>query len=127
MNAHPICHLATLEGDQPRVRGMMMYRADSTGILFHVGAHKSLRCQIVQNPRVEVCFNSESMQVRIAGTVEILDDLDLKKEIVEARPFMQSFVAEQGYDVFIVFRVTGCRYTVWTMDTNFQPTEYTPL
>ena len=31
LNANPVCHLATCEGKQPRVRGMMMYRADATG------------------------------------------------------------------------------------------------
>jgi len=36
-NTNPVCRLATVEGDQPRVRGMMMYKADDEGIIFHTG------------------------------------------------------------------------------------------
>ena len=36
LNTNPVCHLATVEGDQPRVRGMMMYKADQDGIVFRV-------------------------------------------------------------------------------------------
>lgn len=32
MNANPAFHLATVEGDQPRVRGMFLYRADENGL-----------------------------------------------------------------------------------------------
>jgi len=33
----PAFYLATLDGDQPRVRGMMLYKADENGIIFHTG------------------------------------------------------------------------------------------
>ncbi|MCU0915360.1 MAG: pyridoxamine 5'-phosphate oxidase family protein [Planctomycetes bacterium] len=42
VNANPLCHLATCEGQQPRVRGMMMYRADAAGLIFHTGHFKAL-------------------------------------------------------------------------------------
>jgi pyridoxamine 5'-phosphate oxidase len=83
--------------------------------------------QITQNRRVEACFNSESTQVRVAGTAEFLDDLDLKKEIVEARPFMKPLIERRGYDVLVVFRVVDCSFTVWTRDTNVEPTTYSRL
>ena len=31
INKHPVFHLATMDGDQPRVRGMLLFRADDTG------------------------------------------------------------------------------------------------
>jgi len=74
LNKNPVCHLASTEGNQPRVRGMMMYKADSTGIFFHTGAFKSLYSQITRNRHVEICFNSQDTQVRVAGIVEILDN-----------------------------------------------------
>ena len=124
LNEHPACHLATMEGRQPRVRGMLMYRADETGLLFHTGTSKALSKQVLQNKPVEACFNSSDTQVRVSGVVEILDDLNLKKEIVEARPFMKPWVEQRGYDLLLVFRVKQCQATVWTMATNFEPTIY---
>ncbi len=124
LNANPVCHLATCEGSQPRVRGMMMYRADASGLIFHTGNYKALSKQLLANKRVEVCFDSQGTQVRVAGIVE---DLGLKKEIVEARPFLKPWVEEHGYDLLVVFRVTQCQTTVWTMATNFEPTRYQKL
>ncbi len=122
LNANPLCCLATCEGKQPRVRGMMIYRADASGLIFHTGKFKTLFKQLLANQRVEVCFNRQDTQVRVAGVAEIVEDLGLKKEIVEARPFLKPWVEEHGYDLLVVFRVTQCRAAVWTMATNFEPT-----
>ncbi len=127
VNANPMCHLATCEGKQPRVRGMMMYRADASGLVFHTGNYKTLTKQLRANRQVEVCFDSQGTQVRIAGVAEIVEDVGLKKEIVEARPFLKPWVEERGYDLLVVFRVTQCQAAVWTMATNFEPTRYQKL
>ena len=124
LNANPVCHLATCEGKQPRVRGMMMYRADASGLIFHTGNSKAIYKQLLANKQVEVCFNSQDTQVRVAGVVEIVEDMDLKKEIVEARPFMKPWIEEHGYELLVVFRVTQCKAATWTLATNFEPTRY---
>lgn len=124
LNAHPVCHLATCEGRQPRVRGMMMYRADASGLISHTGRPKALYKQLLANKQVEVCFNNQDTQVRVAGVVEIVEDMDLKKEIVEARPFLKPVVEKYGYDPLVVFRVTQCKAATWTMATNLERTRY---
>ena len=40
-------YLATMDGDQPRVRGMMLFRADKNGIVFHTASTK-LKCALMQ-------------------------------------------------------------------------------
>ena len=127
LNAHPACHLATLENGKPRVRGMLMYRADEKGLLFHTGIGKALAKQVPNGAPVEACFNSPELQVRVSGTAQIVDDLELKKEIVAARPFMQPWVAQHGYDLLVVFRIVRCEAATWTMASNFEPTTYRKL
>ena len=124
LNQNPVCHLATLENGRPRVRGMFMYRADEKGILFHTGAGKSLPWQVQAGAPVEVCFNSPDVQVRVSGMVERVEDPELKKEIVAARPFMQPWVEKHGLGLLVVFRIVQCEAAVWTMQTNFEPTVY---
>ena len=124
LNEHPMCHLATREGGQPRVRGMLLYRADDQGLIFHTGIGKSLSKQVQTGAPVEACFNSPDMQVRVSGTAEIVEDLALKKEIVAARPFLQPWVAQHGYGLIVVFRIAKCEAAVWTMASNFEPTKY---
>jgi len=127
INANPGCYLATLEGNQPRVRGMFMYRADGRGIIFHTGTFKSLYAQLLKNKQVEICFNSPDKQVRVEGVAEIINNADLQKEILEARPWLKPLMGQNGEDALVIFRVTGCRAAVWTMETNLEPTTYVNL
>jgi uncharacterized pyridoxamine 5'-phosphate oxidase family protein len=129
LNEHPACHLATAEGGQPRVRGMLMYRADKQGIIFQTGDTKPIVAQIRKNPRVEACFNDfqKNIQIRVMGRAEIVEDQKLKEEIVAARDFLKPLVKEKSYGMIVVFRMTGCRASVWTFADNFNPSPYVAL
>ena len=131
LNANPIFHLATVEGDKPHVRGMLLYRADENGIVFNTGKVKDLYQQLTENPNVEMSFTNgifeNLIQVRVAGTVELLEDLDLKKEIVEKRDFLKPWVEEVGYEPLAVYRVKNGVAVMWTMATNVAPKEYVQL
>lgn len=124
LNQNPVCHLATMEDGRPRVRSLFMYRADEEGLLFHTGAAKSLSKQIQSGVPVEACFNSSDVQVRVSGVADVVEDLELKKEIVAARPFMQPWVEKHGYELLVIFRISQCEAAVWTLSTNFEPTTY---
>ena len=129
MNDNLACTLATAENNQPHLRGMMTYRADEDGIIFHTGNTKDLYSQIKNNPLVEVCFfNPQSnIQVRVKGKATIKDDLELKKEIVEARPFLKPWVEKMGYDLLVIIQIVDCVAHSWTFETNFSPKEYVDL
>ena len=129
INANPTCYLATSENNKPHVRGMRMYRADGKGIIFQTSDVKDLFKQLNKNPNVELCFfsNEKNIQIRISGKVTFVDDLDLKKEIVEKRPFLKPWVEKKGFDMIVVFRIVDCVAHQWTMETNFLPKEYINL
>ena len=126
---NPIFSLATTDNDQPRVRMMMLYRADENGIIFCTGRDKDVNKQLTANPAVELCFYNaeEGRQVRIEGTVKMLDDLELKKQVVEAFSFLKPWVESQGYEVMICYRLDNARAITWTMETNFDPKQYIQL
>jgi pyridoxamine 5'-phosphate oxidase len=131
LNANPVLHLATVDGDKPHVRGLLLYKADEHGIMFHTGKMKDLHKQLTQNPNVEMCFNNGNfenlVQVRVSGTVELIEDLELKKEIVQKREFLKPWVDEMGYDFMAVYNLKKGSATVWTMGTNFEPKEFIEL
>jgi pyridoxamine 5'-phosphate oxidase len=126
---NPIFGLATADDNKPHVRMMMLYRADENGIIFNTGENKDVHRQLSANPQIEMCFYSagEQRQVRIKGTVEVLEDLELKKQVVRDYPFLKEWVDREGYDVLIVYCLRNGRATAWTMKTNFQPKEYIQL
>jgi len=129
IRANPACHLATVEGDQPRVRGMFLYRVDDQGIVFHTGTGKALWGQLLANPKVELCFldAKRNLQVRVEGLAEPIPDLGLKEEIVRERPFLKPIVEAYGPDSFGVFKVKPLRAAWWSMETNLEPTLWVDL
>jgi uncharacterized pyridoxamine 5'-phosphate oxidase family protein len=128
LNANPTCYLATVEGNQPRVRAIGMYRAAENGILIETGTFKDVYKQMVANPNVELCFYNakDGVQIRVSGAVEPVDDIELKKEIVVKRPFLKERVAKGGYEAIGVFRLKGLAY-VWSFKTSSEPKKYVQL
>lgn len=129
LNANPICYMATVENNQPRVRGMGMYRADENGIIFQTWKIKDLHRQLAENPMVELCFNTkDGKQIRVRGKMELVEDLALKKEIESKRPFMTPVIKEKGgYDVVAIWRLSQGKALIWEMKENFSPKNYIDL
>jgi pyridoxamine 5'-phosphate oxidase len=128
LNDNPSCHLATVEGDKPHVRAILIHRADENGIIIETGTFKDLYKQLSANPNVELCFNNyqQGVQVRVSGAVEQLDDRELKDEIIARRPFLKQRVAEGGYEAMAVYRLKGVAH-VWTAETDSEPKSYIQL
>lgn len=128
-----IMQVATQDGDQPRVRTVMLYRADDNGIIFHTTELKDFYKQIEKNPKVEFCFNCDNEMIRIAGKLEIVEDRKLLEEIVEhpSRAFLRAWrdnnVFPDFWNNIKVLRMNHGVATVWTMQTNFDPKEYIEL
>jgi uncharacterized pyridoxamine 5'-phosphate oxidase family protein len=129
LNANHDCHLATVEGNKPHVRAIGIYRADEGGIIIQTSKVKDLYKQLSVNPDVELCFNDSkgSLQVRVSGTVELDEDIELKKEILAKRQFLKPIVDKEGYEVLAIYRLKKGLATVWTFPTNFKPKSYTQL
>ncbi|MDA8212032.1 MAG: transposase, partial [Clostridia bacterium] len=58
MNGNPAFYLATMEDNQPRVRGMLLYKADESGIVLELGIDMGLNSfiatsegELIDNPR----------------------------------------------------------------------------
>jgi pyridoxamine 5'-phosphate oxidase len=126
---NPVCSLATIDRNRPRVRIIMLYQADKNGIIFCTGKQKALSKQLQANPAAEMCFYNavEGRMVRIEGTAEMLDDLKLKKKVVEKFTFLKPWVESQGYEVMVCYRLDNAKATTWTMETNFEPKKYIEL
>jgi pyridoxamine 5'-phosphate oxidase len=127
INKNQACTLATCEGNKPHVRGVLLYRADSKGILFHTGVTKDVFKQLQINSSVELCFINDNIQIRISGTAVAENDLKLKQEIVAKRSFLKPMVDQNGYEPLAVFRVQNLVATVWTLATNLAPKQYIEL
>ena len=128
LKANPVCHVATVEDGKPHTRGLAMHKADKNGIIFQTWKMKDIHRQLTKNPETELCFNSKEAQVRISGQMELMEDLELKKEIEEKRPFMTPIIAKHGgYDSVAIYRLKSGKAHIWTMATNLDPKNYIDL
>jgi uncharacterized pyridoxamine 5'-phosphate oxidase family protein len=124
-NDNPVGYVATAEEDQPRVRAFLMWFADVSGFYFHSGAPKSVSKQLRRNPKTEVCFSSLSRNrtMRVAGTVEFLDDADLRARLLEERPFLKAIVKGPEDPALVIFRIPHGEIRFWTMEFNMREDE----
>ena len=117
---HPVCFLATVDGDQPHVRGWLFWFADATGFYFQTLEPKDVYRQLRANPKVEVCFYNggdlaSAQTLRVTGTVEFLDDRALRHRLVDED--MQFLAAVGGADdpIHQIFRVAHGEAFIWGM------------
>lgn len=129
INENPVFHLATMDGDQPRVRGMLLFRADDNGIIFHTASAKDLYLQIQKNPKAELCFQCGGMQIRVTGMLECETDDRLREEIFThpSRRFLQAWKEKGIDDLLRVFVMKHGVATTWTMEKNFDKKEFIEL
>lgn len=121
MNRNPVFHLATLDEDQPRVRGMLLFRSDENGIIFHTASTKDVYTQLMKHPKAELCFQEQGTQLRVTGVLELVKDEKLKSEIFNhpTRKFLQAW-KENGMDgILQIFCMKDATAVEWTMATNF--------
>lgn len=102
--------LATVDGDQPRLRPVSPVWTD--GFTVYVanlrGYHKTK--EIDANPQVELCYLDEDHdQVRITGTAEIVDDDGLLQEIWDDSPLLRQYLGSVDDPNLIIYRIVPAR------------------
>ncbi|OPZ60941.1 MAG: Pyridoxamine 5'-phosphate oxidase [Deltaproteobacteria bacterium ADurb.Bin510] len=104
LNANPSGFMATLEGDQPRVRPFLFLKAEAGRFYWCTGRGKPVWEQLQANPHVEFSSsNAEPVWVRISGQVEFCGDQAVKQTIFESLPpYVQAIYQSADNPVFEV-------------------------
>jgi general stress protein 26 len=102
--------LATLDGDQPRLRPVSPVRVDGfTVFVANLRRYGKTR-EIEANPRVELCYlDDEHQQVRITGTAEVLRDEALLQEIWDGNPLLRAYMGSIDNPELIIYRITPAK------------------
>ena len=102
--------LATVDGDQPRLRPVSPVRVD--GFTIYVANLRSYgkTHEIAANHKVELCYLDEHHdQVRITGTAEILTDAALLREIWDSNPLLRRYLGSPENLALIIYRIRPTR------------------
>jgi len=102
--------LATMDGDQPRVRPVSPVRTDGfTVYVANLRQYGKTR-EIAANPKVELCYTDDGHnQVRITGTAEILVDRPLLEEIWNSNPLLRAYLGTIDNPALIIYRIVPNR------------------
>ena len=97
-------HLATIDGDQPRLRPVSPVKTD--GFCVYVANLRSYHktVEIEANPKVELCYlDAEHNQVRITGQADVLEDRAVLQQIWEENPLLRNYLGEIDNPQLIVY------------------------
>lgn len=102
--------LATMDGDQPRVRPVSPVRTD--GFTVYVANLKNYgkTADIAANPKVELCYmNDDHNQVRITGKAEVVTDRALLEEIWRTNRLLKHYLGSIDNPDLIIYRIVPQR------------------
>ena len=97
-------HLATVDGDQPRLRPVSPVKTE--GFCVYVANLRSYHktAEIEANPRVELCYlDAEHNQVRITGQADVLSDRAVLQQIWEENSLLRHYLGEIDNPQLIVY------------------------
>lgn len=119
-------YLATIDGDQPRLRPVSPVMTDGFTVFV-----ANLRCyhktfEIAANPKVELCYLDEGHnQVRTTGVAEVVTDRAVLEEIWEANPLLRQYLGSLDNPELIVYRISPVRVRYmqeWALEYYDVPT-----
>lgn len=82
-------YLATVEGDQPRVRPFGTIDLFDGKLTIQTSKVKDVSRQILQNPKIEICAFDGSCWLRVAATAVEDDRLQAQEHMLAAYPSLQ--------------------------------------
>ena len=81
-------YLATVEGDQPRVRAFGTIDKFEGKLYIQTGKVKKVSQQMKANPKVEICAFNEGEWVRIAGKAILDERIEPQESMLAAYPML---------------------------------------
>ena len=99
-------YLASIDGDQPRLRPVSPVRTD--GFVVYVANLKTYHktVEIAVNPKVELCYlDDKHDQVRITGVAEVVSDRSVLQEIWDSNPLLRQYLGSLDNPMLIVYRI----------------------
>ena len=99
-------NLATMDGDQPRVRPVSPVRTE--GFTVYVANLRSYHktVEIEANSRVELCYlDAHDNQVRLTGIAEVVADRAILQSVWDENPLLRNYLGSIDNPEFILYRI----------------------
>jgi general stress protein 26 len=110
VNADRFPFLATIDGDQPRIRPISPLKTDGFTVVFANLRSYNKTAEIQANPKVELCYLDEHHdQVRITGVAEAISERAVIEAIWQSSPLLRKYLGSIDNPELILYRVRPTR------------------
>ena len=110
-------YLATMDGDQPRVRPFGTIHIFEDKLYIQTGKVKDVSKQIHANPKVEICAFLNGEWVRVAGTLIEDDRAEARASMLDAYPDLKSMYAvDDGNTEVFYFKDATATFSSFTKE-----------
>ena len=96
-------YLATVDGDQPRVRPFGTAHIIEGKLYIQTAKAKDVSKQIHANPKVELCAFNNGQWVRVAGELVSDDRREVKQAMLDAYPSLQSMYSADDDNTEVLY------------------------
>lgn len=108
-------YLATVEGDQPRVRPFGTAHIFEGKLYIQTGKVKNVSRQLLANPKAEICAFKGGEWIRIAGELVEDDRMEARQSLLDAYPSLQNmYAADDGNTQVFYFRNAKATVSAFT-------------
>ena len=108
-------YLATVDGDQPRVRPFGTAHIFEGKLYIQTGKKKDVSKQIHANPKVEICAFKDGVWLRVAGELVSDDRREAKVSMLEAYPSLQGmYSADDDNTEVLYFKSATATFSSFT-------------
>ena len=102
--------LATLDGDQARLRPVSPVRTDRFTVYVANLRSYGKTAEIAHNPKVELCYlDPDHNQVRITGVASVVREKTLLDEIWNSNPLLRAYLGTPENPELIIYQITPHR------------------
>lgn len=102
-----VYYLATIEGDQPRVRPFGTAHIFEGKLYIQTGKVKPVSRQLAANPKAEICAFKDGTWIRIEGELVNDDRVEAKKSMLDAYPNLRGMYDENDDNTQVLYFVSG--------------------
>ena len=96
-------YLATVEGDQPRVRPFGTVNIFENKLYIQTGKVKPVSKQIAENSKVEICAFKDGVWLRVSGELVEDDRTEPKKAVLDAYPELRGMYDENDGNTQVLY------------------------
>ena len=108
-------YLATVDGDQPRVRPFGTVNIFEGKLYIQTGKSKDVSKQIHANPKVEICAFKDGDWLRVAGELVADDNIAAQESMLDAYPSLQGmYKAGDGNTEVFYFKNAKATFSSFT-------------